>query len=169
LLQERGYETHTLAPDIDYLDSAREFCDDHIHLGTPTALPFPDASFDGVLGLGSLEYLSEDDLTQSLRELRRVVKECLFLAIQTHPDPEDRWQPPPRDCHWWKARLEGAGFEQLAPDSRDSETETLLRTTGIMACAFRKTVSAAWGFAPPIQRSWVGRFGKWFQRSSRAA
>jgi len=162
LLQERGYEAHTLASNSDYLASAREFCGERIRLGSPTSLPFPDSSFEGALGLGLLEFLPEAELDQALRELHRVVTDQLFLIIQTNPDPEDRWQPSPRPRPWWTAKLTTAGFQELTSHTRNINMDVLPMTTGVIACAFRKTkvlVKRRGKVSGGL--SWLDRLGIW--------
>ncbi|MCE9528607.1 MAG: class I SAM-dependent methyltransferase [Planctomycetales bacterium] len=165
LLQERGYETHTLAPSSEYLTSARDFCGDRIRLGAPTGLPFADASFDGAVGLGLLEFLPDAELDQALRELHRVVKSQIFLIIQTNPDPEDRWPQSARPRAWWTTKLLTAGFQETTPDKRRTGTDFLTNTTGMIACAFRKTHAEV---APPprASRSFANRLSRMSRMSS---
>ncbi|MGI8982065.1 MAG: methyltransferase domain-containing protein [Pirellulaceae bacterium] len=165
LLQERGYEAHTLAPTFEYLASAREFCGERIRLGTSTGLPFADASFDGALGLGLLEFLPEAELDQTLRELHRVVKDQIFLIIQTKPDPEDRWPQSACPRPWWTAKLLSAGFQEVTPDTRNTGADFLTRTTGIIACAFRKTISDA-TTVPGAPKTIAKRFSRVSRMSS---
>ncbi|MEX2174457.1 MAG: class I SAM-dependent methyltransferase [Pirellulaceae bacterium] len=167
LLQERGYEAHTLALSSNYLASAREFCGDRIRLGSPTALPYPDASFESAIGLGLLEFLPDAELDQSLLELRRVVKEQLFLIIQTNPDPEDRWSRSPRSPQWWTTKLQAAGFQDLTPDTRQIREDVLPMPTGIIASAFRKTNRMAKGRGlVGSGPTWLDRFRLWTRRGS---
>jgi Methyltransferase domain len=172
LLQERGYETHTLAPHSEYLASAREFCGERIRLGAPTGLPFADASFEGVLGLGLLEFLPEAELDQALRELHRVAKEQVFLIIQTNPDPEDRWPQSARPRPWWNSKLLAAGFQEIIPDQRNVGAEYLTNSSGIIACAFRKTKSDA-PIVPGVPKSIakrlsrVSRMASWWPMARR--
>ncbi|HYW40730.1 MAG TPA: class I SAM-dependent methyltransferase [Terriglobales bacterium] len=72
-LMRRGYE----AWGVDFSDAmvryAREHYDaDRFQVGDIERIPFPDNSFDGVMSLGVMEYLSADE--PALREMWRVLK-----------------------------------------------------------------------------------------------
>src|SRR5208283_163618 len=72
-LMQRGYE----ARGVDFSEAmvryAREhYGADHFEVGDIERIPFPDNSFDGVMCLGVMEYLSGDDA--ALREMWRVLK-----------------------------------------------------------------------------------------------
>jgi ubiquinone/menaquinone biosynthesis C-methylase UbiE len=52
------------------------------HVGTITALPFRDASFDAVWCANTTQYLTDDELAATLREFRRVVRPGGVVAIK---------------------------------------------------------------------------------------
>jgi ubiquinone/menaquinone biosynthesis C-methylase UbiE len=81
-LMRRGYE----AWGVDFSDAmvryAREHYDaDRFQVGDIERIPFPDNSFDGVMSLGVMEYLSEDE--PALREIWRVLKPGGWAVITT--------------------------------------------------------------------------------------
>lgn len=138
LLVERGYEVHALAPTDEYFNEAREFCGDRVHRGQATALPFSDGEMERALVLGVLEFLPEPDLQMALTELRRVVRDQVFLVIQTDPDPEDRWPPAPRARDWWLSRLRSSGFIEAQSKPQVDLPERGLPAS-VLAGAFQTT------------------------------
>lgn len=65
---------------LDISASARRFYHKPFVVGSATAMPFADSSFDGVWSIWVLEHVTNPE--QALREMRRVVKDggLLFLA-----------------------------------------------------------------------------------------
>ncbi len=75
----RAASVHGLDPSSELLTRARKKArrarlDVTFELGAGESLPYPDESFDVVLSSFVLHHLSHDDLRDSVRELRRVVK-----------------------------------------------------------------------------------------------
>lgn len=53
-------------------------------VGSITALPFPDASFDAVLAAEVLEHIRYEDVPQALSELHRVARKYVIVSLP-HP------------------------------------------------------------------------------------
>jgi len=86
-------------------------------------LPFADATFDGVMGVGVLHHLTPSMVTQALGEAHRVLKaggECLFVE-------------PIEDCRWFD-RLQTI-VKRLCGDTGQDPDRVL--TTGELSAAAR--------------------------------
>jgi len=62
-------------------------CPVAVKVGGLTALPYPDATFDGVWCANVSQYLSDEDLPVALAELRRVIRPGGVLAIKETDGP----------------------------------------------------------------------------------
>jgi ubiquinone/menaquinone biosynthesis C-methylase UbiE len=81
-LMRRGYEAWGVDLSDAMVRYAREHYDkDRFQTGDIERIPFPDNSFDGVMCLGVVEYLSSDEA--ALREMWRVLKPGGWAVITT--------------------------------------------------------------------------------------
>ncbi len=72
-LTQRGYEVWGVDLSQEMVRYAREHYDpDRFRVGDIERIPFPDNTFDALMCLGVMEYLSSDE--PALREMRRVLK-----------------------------------------------------------------------------------------------
>ena len=81
-LADQGYRVEGMDSAARTVRALTEYNPDlQLKVGSLTALPYPDAQFDGVLAVGSLEYM-ERTVPQSLRELARVTRRgpCIEAA-----------------------------------------------------------------------------------------
>ena len=82
-------------------------------VGSAAELPFPDRSFDLVVGKEVLPHLPEGVLERALEECMRVAKGTLFFEIQCGRTPEEQAQVMEWDCthqtvrspFWWETLL----------------------------------------------------------------
>ncbi len=95
-------------PAVEFLDGRAE------------AIPFPDASFDRIIAVGSLHHFA--DPAKGLAEMRRVLSPGGRLAIFEYPPDKGKGRFPVRfACHHafrtpeqLKAMVEGAGLEGVS-------------------------------------------------------
>ena len=84
-----------------------------LRVGPLRSLPFPDAAFDLVVTHDVLQHVPEDDVAESLRELRRVLADGGLLFVRTNGSKtfrreQDDWRA--YDSATLVAQLEAAGF-----------------------------------------------------------
>ena len=88
--------------------------------GDMRRLPFPEATFDGIVSSYAVDHLGRDGVQQTLAEAARVLKpggELLLVIINGH-DPRLRFAFGPLLAHggfrgaaWWKARMQEARLQ----------------------------------------------------------
>jgi len=114
LLERRGYETVSLDLSREMLEQAKRRGATTV-LASGEALPFPDATFDGLTFGYLLRYVSSPLAT--MRELRRVVRPGGMIGMVEFGRPGGIWGPP-----WWlytrvglpvAGRLAGAGWMRV--------------------------------------------------------
>jgi len=72
------------------LENAKEEIRSHTRLGSATALPFEDGSFDLVISLGTLHNLGVAGLWSSLREIERVRKRAAYVMVESYRDEREK-------------------------------------------------------------------------------
>lgn len=88
-----------------------------------TRLPLPDASFETLFNVASLERVEPRSLSTWIRELHRVASRNLWFAVEAQPG---------RDRHWWEERFRNAGFrrhpltERLVPSDAPADEGPML-------------------------------------------
>ena len=105
LLEARGHEVVALDLSVEMLERARRG-GATVVLAAAEAVPFPDATFDGLTFGYLLRYVTEP--LQTLRELARVVRPGGSIGMVEFGRPCGIWGPP-----WWlytRAGLPVAGF-----------------------------------------------------------
>lgn len=80
--------------------------------GSVLDLPFEDGAFDTVVSTDCLEHLSEEDVAQALREIRRVSRRAVYLRIATTIDRDGHWHLTVKPRNWWEQRFFEAGFRK---------------------------------------------------------
>jgi SAM-dependent methyltransferase len=78
----------------------------NLHLGSATALPFPDQSFDLVVSWDVLEHLDEEQAQQAVAESARVARHAFYHYVNTGEDPNthfpgDESHTDPHPQAWW--------------------------------------------------------------------
>ncbi len=93
-LLERGWEFYGLDASAEILAEAETVASSradrarvHLRRGDVCRLDYPDASFDAVLAMGLLEYLSSDEIVVALMNIRRVLRDG-GIAVMSIPK---RW------------------------------------------------------------------------------
>lgn len=61
-----------------------------LHYGSADYLPFPDDSFDLVLSINTLHNLPREELVFALREVQRVSRGGMFVAVDSYRTAEER-------------------------------------------------------------------------------
>ena len=106
---------------IDYsqwaVEHAMPECAGRIFQGDALNIPYPDQRFDLVVSWSLLEHISDKDIPQALKELRRIGKRAfLEIAIPLFPGhveqiaKEDPTHCTLRPFDWWKGKMEEAGL-----------------------------------------------------------
>lgn len=81
-LADQGYQIEGMDTAARTIRALTEYNPDvKVKVGSLIAMPYPDARFDGVLAIGSLEYM-ERKVLESLRELARVTKPGGFVFLE---------------------------------------------------------------------------------------
>ncbi len=81
-LNEQGYGVEGVDIAARTVRALTEYDSDlKVRVAPITALPYPDDSFDGVLAIGTLEYV-EDKVGEALEEVKRVLKDDGFFFIE---------------------------------------------------------------------------------------
>lgn len=81
-LTDQGYHVEGMDSAARTVRALTEYnADLKIKVGSLTAMPYPDAQFDGVLAIGSLEYM-ERTVLEALRELARVTRPGGFVFLE---------------------------------------------------------------------------------------
>jgi len=93
MLEARGHEVVALDLSSEMLAVARR-CGATAVLAAAEALPFPDATFDGLTFGYLLRYVSEP--VETMRELARVVRPGGAIGMVEFGRPRGAWGPP-----WW--------------------------------------------------------------------
>jgi SAM-dependent methyltransferase len=71
-----------------------------------TALPFPDASFDGVWSFGLLHHVPEGSARQAVAEMLRVARPGGYIVLEDAVMPEPAWRRP---VAWTVRKLDRGG------------------------------------------------------------
>lgn len=113
-------------------------------LGSISALPFADASFDLICALDVIEHVDDDQ--RALAELARVAapRATLLMSVPLHPQ---LWTP----------------FDDFVGHRRRYETAEILPL--LSRCGFAVTHSAVFGMKPKSSR--LVNFGMWFLQHRR--
>lgn len=81
-LKEKGYDVEGIDIAARTVRALTEYDPDlKVKVASVTAIPYPDASFDGVLAIGTLEYV-ENKVPQALAEVHRVLKPGGFFFLE---------------------------------------------------------------------------------------
>lgn len=81
-LNKLRYKTEGIDPNSGAIRAMSEYDPDlSLKIASTSAIPYKNEHFDGVLSIGSLEYL-EGDVETSLREMHRVIKSGGFVCIE---------------------------------------------------------------------------------------
>lgn len=81
-LTDQGYQVEGMDSAARTVRALTEYNPDlKLKMGSLTALPYPDNQFDGVLAIGSLEYM-ERHVLEALRELARVTRLGGFVFLE---------------------------------------------------------------------------------------
>lgn len=109
LLQEgvdaRGVDVAPVAVENGNTKAAGRFS-----LGSILELPFADATFDTVVCTDVLEHLAPADVERALRELARVARRNVYLAVSTVADRDGSWHLTIQPREWWESQCFAAGL-----------------------------------------------------------
>jgi len=62
----------------------------YLQVGSATALPYPDKSFDVVIAINTLHNLERDDLVVALREISRVSRGKAFITVDGYKNEDEK-------------------------------------------------------------------------------
>ncbi|MBA2564898.1 MAG: class I SAM-dependent methyltransferase [Gemmatimonadetes bacterium] len=127
LLRQRGGEWVSSDFDPKQVRSARELLKDDVLLIEPGPLPFPDASFDVVVGINFLEHLEDDH--GFVREMVRVLRAGGSFLLTCPDGPSGR--PGYRLKKLYRFTADTGGFGHARDGYSRSEIEALLRGAGL--------------------------------------
>lgn len=107
-----GIEVHGIDISAYAIANAKEEIKDRLQVGSATALPWPDKTFDFVFSLNALHNLHNYDLDKALREMERVGKKNKYLCVESYRTEEEKanllyWQVTceafctPEEWEWW--------------------------------------------------------------------
>jgi len=107
-----GVEVYGIDVSAYAIENAKEEIKDRLQVGSATALPWPDKTFDFVFSLNALHNLHNYDLDKALREMERVGKKNKYLCVEAYRTEEEKanllyWQVTceafctPEEWEWW--------------------------------------------------------------------
>lgn len=107
-----GVEVYGIDVSAYAIENAKEEIKDRLQVGSATALPWPDKTFDFVFSLNALHNLHNYDLDKALREMERVGKKNKYLCVESYRTEEEKanllyWQVTceafctPEEWEWW--------------------------------------------------------------------
>jgi len=111
-LWHHGVDAHGIDVSERVVRTHRATWPDRFHLGSATALPFPDGSFDTIVSCDCLEHLTPHDLEVVSRECARVSRGSVYLTVSTALDRDRRWHLTVRPRAWWEDLFVRAGFRR---------------------------------------------------------
>lgn len=136
-------------------------CPDEARVGSLTALPYPDDTFDAAWCGNVLQYLPDADVPLALAELRRVVRPGGLVAVKDVDMQLVRLHPadPFLVAHLSEASLRNGAF---GPETRGSlrgrELRRWLERAGLVAVWQRTTMIERWAPLRPVERR---LWGEW--------
>ncbi|WP_018604639.1 methyltransferase domain-containing protein [Uliginosibacterium gangwonense] len=107
-----GVDAHGVDVSQLAVDHANLSAPERFHKASVLHLPFKDGAFDTVVSTDCLEHLSEEDVVQSLREIRRVSRRAVYFRIATTIDRDGHWHLTVKPRAWWEQRFFEAGFRK---------------------------------------------------------
>ncbi|MDO8788025.1 MAG: class I SAM-dependent methyltransferase [Sulfuritalea sp.] len=107
-----GVEVYGIDVSAYAIENAKEEIKARLQVGSATALPWPDKTFDFVFSLNALHNLHNYDLDKALREMERVGKNNKYLCVESYRTEEEKanllyWQVTceafctPEEWEWW--------------------------------------------------------------------
>lgn len=119
-----GIEVHGIDISRYAIENAKDEVKERLHIGTATALPYPDHYFDLVFSINTLHNLHCYDLDQALREIERVGKKHKYICAESYRNEQEKanllyWQVTceafntPEEWAWWFAKTGYTGDHSL--------------------------------------------------------
>jgi len=148
---------------LDRASSWHRLCPIEARVGNVTALPLPDNYFDAVWCANTSQYLTDDELTATLAEFRRVVRPGGLVAIKEFDGTMVRFLPAPPNIfpHGFEAAAHG-GMAQAKGTLRTPALGAWLRRAGLTNIRLRTTlVERSAPLAPTERQLWGDYFTFW--------
>lgn len=109
LLRE-GIDAHGIDVAPVAVDSGNARAPGRFSRGSILELPFADASFDTVVCTDVLEHIAPADVDRALRELARVARRSVYLAVSTVADRDGSWHLTIQPREWWERQCFAVGL-----------------------------------------------------------
>lgn len=127
LLRQRGGSWVSADFEADQVESARQLLRDEVDLLDAGRLPYPDESFDVVVGINFLEHLEEDHAF--VREMARVLRPGGTFILTCPDGVSDRWGYRVKQLYRFTA--DTGGFGHVRDGYLRRELDALLRGVGL--------------------------------------
>ena len=88
-LLSSGMDAQGIDDSSEAVAYGNSFMPERFTLGVASKLPYADKAFDTTVALYSLEYINPDELTQAVREIKRVTKRSIYLRVTTGNQQEN--------------------------------------------------------------------------------
>lgn len=128
------------------------------HIGSVTALPFPDAYFDAVWCANTMEYLTDADFPTALRECRRVVRPGGLVAVKDAAFAHNVFAPADPALFWRMVAAADAHSDVVHGHVRSPQTRRWLEAAGLIEVWQRTTLVERWAPLRPIERDYIGGY-----------
>ena len=115
-LVRKGIETGLDIVGVDVADNivgcASKFAPERFFTGNALCLPFENETFEMVVSTGCLECIAEEDISQVIDEIYRVVKRYVYLIISTVKEDPAEYRLCVHDRGWWETQFFHHGFRK---------------------------------------------------------
>ncbi len=110
-------------------------------VGDLTALPYGDNSFDGLWSANVSQYFTDEQLSQVMKEFRRVVKPKGLIAIKEVDISVWQFQPQDPILMWHLLELESLDNNQLSGAMRGTRLASWFRDAGLTEILSKTTLA----------------------------
>lgn len=143
-------------------------CPLETRVGSLTALPFLDGSFDAAWCANVLMYLTDEELTAALAELRRVLRPGGLLALKEQDLGLGRLHPAPVELSWHLNEAAARSAIYFRGGLRSCALGYWLERAGFMAVAQRTVLIERRAPLEPAARRYLGEaVGVWAGAAAR--
>lgn len=143
-------------------------CPVEVRVGSVTALPFADASFDAVWCANTTEYLTDAELATVLAEFRRVVRPGGLVAVKDQEVAHMIFAPMPPEIWWHLLEVGKHHSTQAAGVLRGRNLRRWMERAGFVSVWQRTTLIERWAPLTPTEHAFLAGFLETFAEMAEA-